>query len=268
MNINERNIKIFKDTQSQIEQSAMLKESIAKSISEQKLYIGDCNIGASLEQCAGKVIVSKSSSFDAARKYKDVCVLNFASATNPGGGVTRGSTAQEECLCRCSTLYSCLNINECWEKFYTPHRTLGSALYNDDIIYTPNVQIIKSDAYNNLYQYKSVNVITCAAPNLRENLSNAYNYEKDKAINISDARLFELHKQRAAKIMLVAAANGNTNLVLGAFGCGAFRNNPKIVAEAYKAVLADYAYMFDTIEFAVFCSNNTTNYDTFKSILT
>lgn len=267
MDIKERNIKIFKDTQNQISKSKILSESVNKSISEQKYYIGDYTVGATLQTRAGKVVVSKSSSFDAARKYNNVCVLNFASATNPGGGVTKGSNAQEECLCRCSTLYECLNYNESWNKFYTPHRNGLSVLHNDDIIYTPNVYIIKSDAYTNLYQPKVVNVITCAAPNLRETPANAYNHEAGEGVKISNERMFELHKQRASKIMCVAAENGNTNLILGAFGCGAFRNDPKIVAEAYKAALMDYGYMFDTIEFAVFCGKDDTNYNVFKSVL-
>jgi len=267
MNINENNIKVFNDTQQQIAKSKILSESVAKSIAEQKFYVGDTDVGASLEHRAGKIIVTKSSTFDAARKYNNVCVLNFASATNPGGGVTKGSNAQEECLCRCSTLYNCLNIDECWDKFYTPHRNGLNALHNDDIIYTPNVQIIKSDAYTNLYQNKSVNVITCAAPNLRTTPANAYNHENGEGVKISRTQLFELHRRRAAKIMCVAAINGNTNLVLGAFGCGAFRNDPRIVAEAYKSALTDFATMFDTIEFAVYCGKDSVNYDTFKEIL-
>lgn len=267
MNIKEANVRIFNHTQSQIAKSKLLSESVKQSIANQKYYADKDEVGATLGLHAGRVIVTKSSSFDAARKYNNVCVLNFASATNPGGGVTKGSSAQEECLCRCSTLYECLNSAESWKNFYEPHRKHGNALHNDDIIYTPNVYIIKSDSYNNLYQPKSVNVITCAAPNLRETPSNAYNHERGEGVKISDSELFELHKRRAGKILRVAAANGNTNIVLGAFGCGAFRNDPKIVAEAYKAALSDYAYMFDTIEFAVFCKDDTTNYDVFKSVL-
>ncbi len=72
-------------------------------------------------------------------------MLNFASATNPGGGVVKGSSAQEECLCRCSVLYPCLDTRKMWAKFCDPHRQAGDPLYNDDCIYTPRVRVIKSD---------------------------------------------------------------------------------------------------------------------------
>ena len=103
---------------------------------------------------------------------KKVAVLNFASATNPGGGVTRGASAQEECLCRCSGLYSSLNVPETWDLFYTPHRKSKNPIHNDDIIYTPSVTVFKTDTVNPaLMQEKDwykVDIITCAAPNLRE----------------------------------------------------------------------------------------------------
>ena len=96
-----------------------------------------------------EVIVSEKRSLEAAEVYakqgKKVCVLNFASATNPGGGVVNGSSAQEECLCRCTTLYPCLNTDAMWSDFYKPHRKANNPLYNNDCIYTPAVCVFKSD---------------------------------------------------------------------------------------------------------------------------
>ncbi len=70
------------------------------------------------------IIVSKKRSYEAASVYKGqkVCVHNFASATTPGEGVVKGSSAQEECLCRTSTLYFCINTQDMWDGFYNPHR--------------------------------------------------------------------------------------------------------------------------------------------------
>lgn len=273
MNIKENNIKIFKDTLLQISKSKQLQEAVKHSNDKQFVLFA----GTTLPEPAidlnrfkdpVKIVVSKNSSFNAARKYSNnVCVLNFASATNPGGGVDKGSNAQEECLCRCSTLYLNLNTPYMMEHFYTPHREQGTPLHNDDIIYTPDVVIIKSDSYNNLFQYHKVNVITCAAPNLRETPANAYNHENGEGIKISNDELQKLHEQRAERILNVSACTGNDYLILGAFGCGAFRNPPEVVALAYKQVIEKFKYAFKTIEFAVYCGNDDTNYQVFNKVL-
>ena len=109
----------------------------------------------------------------AASAYKNtkIAVHNFASATNPSSGVKRGSNAQEECLCRCSGLYFCLSTQTMWDGFYSPHRQAYNPIYNDDIIYTPAVTVFKTDTAQpeimDASDWYDVDVITCAAPNLR-----------------------------------------------------------------------------------------------------
>ena len=87
-----------------------------------------------------------------------------------------------------------------------------------------------------------VDVITCAAPNLRFG-----------DVVISNDALKQLHKKRLRRILDIAISNGVENIVLGAFGCGAFKNDPKIVSDAAAETLEDYLFAFKTIEFAVFC---------------
>ena len=87
-----------------------------------------------------------------------------------------------------------------------------------------------------------VDVITCAAPNLRFG-----------DVVISNDALKQLHKKRLRRILDIAINNGVENIVLGAFGCGAFKNDPKIVSDAAAETLEDYLFAFKTIEFAVFC---------------
>lgn len=220
-----------------------------------------------------KVIVSGKRSLEAAESYakqgKKVCVLNFASATNPGGGVVNGSSAQEECICRCTTLYPCLNTNQMWNVFYSPHRKTANPLYNNDCIYTPNVCVFKRDKnFPELLpkeNWWSVNILTCAAPNLRERPSNMMNpHAGNVAAKITPSELEKLVTERIRRIFEVAVANKNEVLILGAFGCGAFKNPPEIVARVFNKVMQDYLCYFDTIEYAVYhTEREVANYDAF-----
>lgn len=265
-------ISVFEDTLARIKSSAELTHAEKQSIAAQTFIPENEPLSIPVPRSAGdaKVIVTQNRSFEAAAKYKDqnVCVLNFASATNPGGGVTHGSSAQEECLCRCSTLYNCLNTRAMWDGFYTPHRHSGNPLHNDDIIFTPNVQVLKDDDYQPLVDPFAVDVITCAAPNLRERPANSFNPSDSKSVAISPDELRLLHEQRARRILTVAAQNKADVLILGAFGCGAFCNDPMVVAQAYKNILPQFTHHFKTIEFAVYCPpHDDSNYRAFKSTL-
>jgi len=215
-----------------------------------------------------KIIVSKKRSFEAAEEYlyKKICVLNFASATNPGGGVKWGSTAQEECLCRCSTLYANLTDDKLWKPFYEAHRKENNPLYNDDCIYSPDVIVFKTDTRSPELLYIEdwwwVNVITCAAPNLRTDK------EGNERVHISDQELYDLHVKRMRRILNIAANKGNEVMILGAYGCGAFKNPPEIVAKAMKQVVNEFRYHFRVIEFAVYCSpRDERNYQVFREIM-
>ena len=82
--------------------------------------------------------------------------------------------------------------------------------------------------------------------------------------SVSDEELYELHVKRLKRIMDVAVAGGNEVIILGAFGCGAFENNPEVVAKASKEVAINYKNCFDVIEFAVYCSpRDEMNYNIF-----
>ena len=265
-------ISVFDDTLERINDDAELLLAQKKSIAGQKLIRETDQLAASApaHDSAAEVIVTRNRSFEAAMQYigQRVCVLNFASATNPGGGVVNGSSAQEECLCRCSTLSNCLNTRAMWDGFYAPHRRSGNPLHDDDIIFTPGVQVIKDDDYHLLTDPFAVDVITCAAPNLRERPSNPYNPGERNSVQISPQDLYQLHIKRARRILDVAALNHAEVVILGAFGCGAFRNDPQIVARAYSSVLPDYLRHFRTIEFAVYCRpGDDSNYQAFKSTI-
>jgi len=273
-------IKIFEDTMKQCRENKKLSDSVKKSINGTKFYIPENypEINRSISDDNCKITVTKERTFEASKKlhvlYPEcrIGVLNFASATNAGGGVTRGSSAQEESLCRCSTLYPCLNTKELSYKFYQMHRNKGDLRYTDTCIYTPDIIVIKSDT--ELPErvpekdWFNVDVLTCAAPNLRSKPYNRMNPGSAEPIRLSDKELLEIHKKRGLHILNIAASNNIDVLVSGAFGCGAFRNSPDIVARAYQEIIPEYKKYFREIRFAVYCPpDNSVNYDTFQKIL-
>ena len=270
-----KNAEIFRDTGRRYTTDQALVEAVRQSI-ESQVFISEnstVDVPAPSKADKAKVIVNGKRSLEAAESYakqgKKVCVLNFASATNPGGGVVNGSSAQEECICRCTTLYPCLNTNQMWNVFYSPHRKVANPLYNNDCIYTPDVCVFKSDT--NFPEplpkenWWSVNILTCAAPNLRERPSNIMNpHAGNVAAKITPLELEKLLTVRIRRIFEVAVANGIEVLILGAFGCGAFRNPPEIVARVFNKVMQDYLRYFDTIEYAVYhTEREVANYEAF-----
>ena len=277
----QENVEIFEDTQRLYRSNERLISAIKNSSAAQECFTGTGRHWYGPEhriyQKPAQTVISPKRTLEAAAPYvyagKKVCVLNFASATNPGGGVLKGSSAQEEAICRCSTLYPNLKAERVWEKFYAPHRRARDPLHNDDCIYTPGVMVFKADTdYPHLLpeeKWYPVNVLTCAAPNLRERPSNEMNAgDGDAAVHISGEDLQALHEKRMRRVLEIAWAKGNEVVILGAFGCGAFRNPPAVVAQAMKTVVQKYRMRFETIEFAVYCPTKyDTNYRVFQRVL-
>ena len=144
------NINVFQDTMNLCKNNDRIRESVHNSAEGQKLILeGDAIAEPDKKRYKEKaqITVSTKRTFEAASAYKGTktAVHNFASASNPGGGVERGANAQEECLCRCSGLFKCLNAPDAWSGFYMTHRAEHDPIHNDDIIYTPDVLVFKSD---------------------------------------------------------------------------------------------------------------------------
>lgn len=261
------NIMVFKDTQKKSKEVKELIKAIGYSITHQefipegKQIVSDRATDTLRNM---RVKVTNRSTLGAAKCYplKKVCILNFANAERPGGGVNYGMPTQEESICRCSTLHDCISDSKMKQQFYRPHLLLGAA-YNDDIIYTPDVVVFKTDSrkpemMSEGLWYK-LNVITCVAPDLNNPI---------KKLSLSREQLLQLHYKRALRILEVAYAKGNEVLVLGAFGCGDFKNPPEVVAEAYQKALKEFEGKFDVVEFAVYDPKKVgRNYWAFKEML-
>ncbi len=270
-----KNVEIFKNTEYVYQTNEELKAAIANSCGKQYFLAADTEIPAVPKQDRdGKVLVSEKKTLEASEPYarqgKRVCILNFASATNPGGGVVWGSSAQEESICRCSTLYPCLIKEDMWDQFYNPHRKADNPLYNDDCIFTPSVKVFKSDTdVPKLLQnaeWWDVDVITCAAPNLRDIPSNMMNPGAGSTqVDITMEDLRALLTNRIQRIFEIAVSQGPDVLILGAFGCGAFKNPPQLVASVFAEFTEKYRNYFDVIEYAVFhMAHEIENYEAFK----
>ena len=232
----QRLIQIFEDTQQFIKENPILSQKAEKARKATEFYpVDEYPTITALQDKPGAICVSKHRTFEAAVEVHrsnlswKTAVLNFASATNPGGGVTRGSSAQEESLCRCSTLYPVLNTPLLWSQYYSVNREARNPLYTDSLIYSPGIVICKTDDdYPERLEERDwveVDVLTCAAPNLRQVPGNIYNPDDSLAVTIDPAELYELHKKRGKHILTVAASKGVDALVLGAFGCGAFQRS-------------------------------------------
>lgn len=269
-------INIFHDTQKFYTENPTLAAAVAYSCKNTILYgPDDYPALPAAEEKDGRIQVVKSKTFETAvhlhKAYPDkkIAVLNFASATRPGGGVKNGSSAQEESLCRCSTLFPTLDQKRLWEKYYDVNRQARDNRHSDACIYSPGVVICRTDeSFPKRLEEKdfvTVDVISCAAPNLRNEPSNWNNPETGKPIKMDALELCDLHVKRAEHILHVAAANSVDILILGAFGCGAFQNDPDTVAKAYRAALKPFRSKFHGIVFAIYCRGyETENFTAFE----
>lgn len=254
-------IEVFKDTMNAVETEPELIKATEGSRGGTTLYKESFYSPVHPEKSeAYNVRIVQSTSFKCARSVvrddKKTAVLNFANPFKPGGGVKHGARAQEECLCRCSNLFSCISTDEMIRGYYDYNRAIGGYLFTDRIIYTPAVTVFKDDdTYERLTEPFRVDVITCAAP------YNVYGHDIEV--------LRKTYEERLTNIFEVAAYNGVDILILGAFGCGAFHNPPELMAQTFGKLIEDKYYRcFEQIIFALKKpSAFDVNYDVFSRIL-
>ena len=155
---------------------------------------------------------------------KPPLVLNFANPHEPGGGVWRGALAQEEDLCRRSTLYPYLS-SAAAQPFYEENLRAHGGLFTHNALLVPKVQVFRMSDSTHLTQPFEVSVLTMAAPYV------------PFTIDVATTELRETIQLRIGAMLRIAASNGYRRLVLGAWGCGAFGNDPTMVATCFKEEL-------------------------------
>lgn len=218
------------------------------------LLAADISGKAGTDLC--RISVVNEDSFQAARKFSKPLVMNFANAHNPGGGFLLGASAQEEALCRCSTLYASISSSGAAE-MYRYNNTHISSVESDYMLLSPEVCVFRDEKCEFLKTPVMVSVITLPAPN-----------RFGAAIFASNRKIEETMIRRIRIMFRIAAENGYKNLVLGAWGCGAFGNKPKEVARYFKTILVDEGYgkYFDEVCFAIYGKTDGKNISAFREI--
>jgi len=203
-------------------------------------------------------------------------VLNMASLYHPGGGVLQGSGAQEEELCRRSTLAISLyqfslpggrygdladmvGVKRRAER-YPMDNTYGG-------IYSPGITFFRGtqdQGYVLLEETFQAAVISVAS--LNYNPKHGHNTLDNGNIPESDKPVL---KEKIRTILRIGALKGHDSLVLGALGCGAFCTPPAQMARLFHEVLDEPEFdgRFRKIIFAIIDSPSSNNFKPFKKEL-
>lgn len=171
----------------------------------------------------------------------EILCLNFASARNPGGGFLKGSEAQEESIARASGLYNCQLKAK---PYYDKNRAFESCLYSDYMIYSPKVPLFRTEKGELMEDYVPVSIITAPAPN-------AGVIKRQERKNIQHIKPTLV--RRIDMVLTISKLYQHDTLVLGAWGCGVFDNDPVQVAELFEEALkTKYKGQFKNVTFAIY----------------
>jgi uncharacterized protein (TIGR02452 family) len=159
--------------------------------------------------------------------------LNFANGIHPGGGFLGGARAQEEVLCRSSALFRTLE----GDRMYDEHRKRPRPDSTDWAILSPDVPVFRTDDGTELEEPWLLSFITSAAP---------------VAERIGQPEAGGLLQRRIDRVLSIAKGYDYTTLVLGAWGCGAFRNDARRTARDFRSALeGEFSGSFQEIVFAI-----------------
>jgi uncharacterized protein (TIGR02452 family) len=193
--------------------------------------------------------VTNETTLDAARRLivsndTNPACLNFASAKNPGGGFLNGALAQEECIARATGLYLCQHRAK---EYYSFHRGLNTCLYSDHMIYSPEVPVLKDEEGNLLPSLTLATIITSSAVN-------AGVIRRNEISKID--QIVPLMRKRVEKLLALCLHHQHETIVLGAWGCGVFQNDPEEIAELFAEALGGkFRNQFKRVVFAVYTKN-------------
>lgn len=195
------------------------------------------NLSRELDQDASVLV--KTAPIPSPGNSSPIAVLNFASAKNPGGGFINGAMAQEESLAASSCLYNTLIAHE---TYYKNNRACNTMMYTNHAIYSPDVVFFRDGAFRLLEQPVTASVLTLPAVNMGQVLL--------KGEDAASAK--QAMRERMKLALAIFASQKCPHLILGAYGCGVFRNDPEDVAAWWQELLENhFPDTFRTVIFAV-----------------
>ena len=219
------------------------KDDIEKSIKKSEIFESDGQAELQESDASPKpllylydssedILFKNPELYDSGRR---VCILNFADSISPGGGYLKGYTTQEEELCFNSTLYPVLLSFK--ETFYRKNRECFVEPFGAlNGIYSPDIVFFNGESD----ETRVADVITVAAPNIGyyKTHLNPRDFYPDEA---SEATAISMQCSIRIKMIFDQAVKHKvTDLVLGAWGCGAFGNDPEVISQIFKRTAQAY----------------------------
>jgi uncharacterized protein (TIGR02452 family) len=234
-----------KQIEIRLDMEASIKGSFLLTPGQGEALLRKYSISGNHSPKACPAYVENISTVDAIRKLAEegknsIGVLNFASAKNPGGGFLNGAMAQEESLAASSTLYPTLTAHE---EYYRSNRLQSSMVYTDHAIYSPDVLFFRDGRFRLVHPAVKASVLTLPAVNMGQVLLKGEDEGQAK----------QAMRRRMQLALAIFAEQGAKHLVLGAYGCGVFRNDPRLVAAWWKELFGEgMGQYFKTVCYAVF----------------
>ncbi|MCD7954603.1 MAG: TIGR02452 family protein [Lachnospiraceae bacterium] len=205
-----------------------------------------------------------------------ILVLNLASSTHPGGQTRKGASAQEEDLCRRTSLLLSLE-SETAKRYYDYNNARKTRMGSDGVMISPCVEVLKDASAEILSEPFPISVMSCAAPNVSHAIPSRADArgrglrpdslrESGHAMirmgleGMSQQEYETMLYNRIRGMLLAAASQGYRHLILGAFGCGVFGNDAAVVSDSFYRAITKFSYagkgsdqLFESIDFAVLC---------------
>ena len=232
--VNGKKVMLAKQQNSSIEQSVLLREKDSKAFfQDDRTQTFDTNFSCENESTVAAIHRFYQTGL------RPLGVLNFASAKNPGGGFLSGAVAQEESLAISSGLYYTQTRNKA---YYDINRSSQSMFYTHTAIFSPEVVFFRDEGLELVEEPSLASVLTLPAVNL--------SLIKKSESALKQSEILMMYRMRLC--LAIFQHYQIEHVILGAFGCGVFKQKPQQVAKWWEALLeGEFKHQFKQVHFAV-----------------